>query len=90
MHAFNGGLELRLSNISKASAIEEVMQRAGKESVVAFLGDDLTDEDAFAALDGRGLTVLVRPEYRETRAQVWLKPPGEMLAFLTRWKQIAT
>jgi len=58
----------------------------GTERVeAAYLGDDLTDEDAFRALRGRGAAVLVRPEPRETEADAWLKPPGELLTFLDRW-----
>ena len=52
---------------------------------VAYLGDDLTDESAFQALNGHGLSVLVRSEFRETSARVWLRPPVELMAFLQRW-----
>ena len=38
------------------------------------------------ALQGRGLTVLVRRERRKTAAQAWLKPPEELLDFLVRWR----
>jgi trehalose-6-phosphatase len=42
---------------------------------VAFLGDDITDEAAFIALNARArpnLTALVKPNYRETAAALWL------------------
>ena len=55
------------------------------EYVASYLGDDLTDEDAFRALKGRGLSVLVRNELRETLADIWLKPPGELIDFLLKW-----
>ncbi|MGH9571319.1 MAG: hypothetical protein ACRD4F_16865, partial [Candidatus Angelobacter sp.] len=51
----------------------------------AYLGDDLTDEDAFQAINGRGLSVLVRPAWRSTTAQAWLRPPGELIQFLNDW-----
>jgi trehalose-6-phosphatase len=57
---------------------------------VAFLGDDLSDEAAFRAvrrIGKRGLSVLVRREFRETAAEIWLRPPGELLIFLERWGQ---
>jgi trehalose 6-phosphate phosphatase len=50
------------------------------------LGDDLTDEDAFQVLEGRGLSILVRAAYRETIARAWLRPPQELIAFLEQWR----
>jgi trehalose 6-phosphate phosphatase len=52
---------------------------------VAYLGDDLTDEDAFAALGDRGFSILVRTEVRASCARFWLRPPKELLAFLDEW-----
>jgi trehalose 6-phosphate phosphatase len=49
------------------------------------LGDDTTDESAFQAINGRGLSVLVRPRYRATAAEAWLKPPDEVFDLLQRW-----
>jgi trehalose-phosphatase len=53
----------------------------------AYLGDDLTDEDAFGAMAGKGLRVLVRPTLRDTLADLWLRPPEELVDFLLRWKE---
>jgi len=52
---------------------------------VAYLGDDNTDEAAFLALQGRGVSILVRPTWRETAAKYWLQPPDELLDFLGLW-----
>jgi alpha,alpha-trehalase len=47
-----------------------------------FIGDDLTDEDAFRELEHRGVGILVgRPEYR-TFARHVLRDPGEVEQFL--------
>ena len=51
----------------------------------AYLGDDSTDEHAFEAMNGHGLSVLVRPRYRPTAAQLWLRPPDEVLDLLEQW-----
>jgi trehalose-6-phosphatase len=53
--------------------------------VIAYLGDDRTDEDAFHALRGRGLTVLVRDQPRPTLAEVQLRPPQELIQFFRDW-----
>jgi len=85
LKAFDGGLELRVPDFTKADAVNTVLKEGGPGAVVAYMGDDLTDEDAFAALSGRGLPVLVRKEPRHTKAELWLKPPEELLAFLHKW-----
>jgi trehalose 6-phosphate phosphatase len=82
---FDGGLELRPRNRSKADAVRTILAEAGDEPAVAYLGDDATDEDAFRFLNGKGLTALVRPTYRTTAAQIWLRPPEEVVQFLADW-----
>lgn len=82
---FDGGLELRVRGRSKGDAVRQVLAESSPGAVCAYLGDDRTDEDAFAALDGQGLKVLVRPTLRRTRADLWLSPPRELTEFLDRW-----
>lgn len=82
---FDGGVELRAAGRTKATAVETILREAGKGAAVAYLGDDLTDEDAFEALGQKGLSVLVRAEARESAAHVRLRPPGELLDFLRDW-----
>jgi trehalose-phosphatase len=84
---FEAGLELRAGR-NKGAAVEAILEEAGGGGPVAFLGDDLTDEVAFRAVNGAArthLSVLVRQESRETVADVWLRPPGELKRFLERW-----
>jgi trehalose 6-phosphate phosphatase len=82
---FEAGLELRAAHPDKGDAVTAILENLNSQVRIAFLGDDLTDEDAFRVLAGRGLSVLVRPEYRETRANIWLKPPQELIGFLELW-----
>jgi alpha,alpha-trehalase len=56
----------------------------GPEVLPIYLGDDRTDEDAFAALRGRGLGILVTTTPRPTRADYSLQDPDEVCAFLAR------
>lgn len=83
--AFDGGMEIRATGCDKGSAVQEIMKDAHSGVVSAYLGDDRTDEDAFRALKGKGFSVLVCTEYRETAADLWLKPPEELLEFLKDW-----
>jgi trehalose-phosphatase len=83
---FDGGLELRTRGCNKQHAAKAILSEAGPASAIAYLGDDLTDEDAFAVTKPRGIAVLVRPEFRETAADVWLRPPDELLSFISRWR----
>lgn len=82
---FDGGVEMRMPDLDKGDAIRTVLAEMSSKTPVAYLGDDLTDERAFRALGERGLSVLVRTKPRRTAAQVWLKPPEELLDFLSRW-----
>lgn len=49
-----------------------------------YIGDDETDEDAFAALRDRGIGILVSASPRPTRARYALRDPGEVRVFLER------
>ncbi len=82
---FDGGIEMRVRRPNKGDVVQAILQETGYHDPIAFLGDDFTDEDAFAELNPFGLTVLVRKEYRPTTAQVWLRPPAELLMFLEQW-----
>jgi trehalose-phosphatase len=83
---FDGGLELRAVGCNKQYAVKAVLSETAEDSAIAYLGDDITDEDAFTAVKARGLGVLVRPEFRPTAADVWLRPPGELASFLQLWR----
>ncbi len=84
---FESGLELRTGR-NKGEAVDAIVEETGSGGPVAFLGDDLTDEQAFRAVNATArphLSTLVRREPRETAAEVWLRPPGDLLAFLKMW-----
>ncbi|MCW5980250.1 MAG: trehalose-phosphatase [Bryobacteraceae bacterium] len=52
------------------------------ETLPLFIGDDLTDEDAFRALKGTGAGVIVRDVPRPTAADYALDGPREVVEFL--------
>lgn len=82
---FDGGVEIRAASTDKGDAVYTLMNEMASDTPVAYLGDDSTDEHAFRAVNDRGLSVLVRAQWRRTAAQLWLKPPDELLQFLEQW-----
>lgn len=85
IHDFDGGLELRPKGINKGGAVKTMLQEMGPDGIAVYLGDDLTDEDAFEVIKNQGIGILVKNELRETKADVWLRPPEELIRFLNRW-----
>jgi trehalose 6-phosphate phosphatase len=88
---FEFGVELRVGR-DKGGAVEAILEeskrKTGKDLPVAYVGDDLTDEAGFRAVNASGrasLSVLMRREWRKTDADVWLRPPQELRSFLKRW-----
>lgn len=88
---FEAGLELRVG-CDKGGAVEAILTETGTDTQVArpvaYLGDDLTDEAAFRAvtnLGPLGLGILMRRQWHETEASVWLRPPVELREFLKNW-----
>ena len=82
---FDGGIELRVKGPDKGDAVRAILGEVSPESASAYLGDDRTDEDAFRAINGHGLSVLVRADSRPTDAEVWLQPPQGLIRFLEDW-----
>jgi trehalose-phosphatase len=88
---FERGLELRAGRDkgdAVAAVLAEMKASSAEEFAAAYLGDDLTDEAAFKAMnaaEGPHLSALVRRKWRETAADVWLRPPEELREFLNRW-----
>ena len=82
---FEGGIEIRPASKDKGDAVRAIFCEMGPDVAMAYLGDDITDEDAFGALTHRGLNILVREEYRPTLADAWIKPPEALLKFFRGW-----
>jgi trehalose-phosphatase len=82
---FDGGVEIRIPGADKGDVVRVLLSEMEPATPVAYLGDDATDERAFRVIRGRGLSVLVRPRWRQTAAQLWIKPPEELISFLTLW-----
>ncbi len=69
----------------KGRAVEwliDVVSKERGEIYPIYLGDDVTDEDAFLVLKGKGLTVLVTQEGRKSDAEYYLRNTEEVEEFL--------
>ena len=66
---------------------DQITQAAGKTVLPMFIGDDLTDEDAFDAVKADGIGILVRHTEdgdRPSAAGFTLQSPGQVREFLDR------
>lgn len=70
---FHEGLEMRVPGINKSRVVTSVLSEEPQDAVTAYLGDDLTDEDAFRALGENSHTILIGREDRPSAAK-WLLP----------------
>jgi trehalose-phosphatase len=59
------------------------MSETSRKPFPVYIGDDVTDEDAFEALKNKGMTVRVG-RYNKTTARYYLRNPGEVTEFLGR------
>jgi trehalose-phosphatase len=67
----------------KGRAVLWLIAELGLEAALpVYIGDDLTDEDAFRALAGRGLGIAVQETPQPTAAAYTLRDPGEVRTLL--------
>ena len=88
LRRFDGGLELRCRGRSKGDVLRDLLAGLPRGAPAAYLGDDETDEDAFRALQGRGIGVLVAERPRETAA-AHVIAPSAVAALLREWLEHA-
>ncbi len=60
----------------------ETLGLEGRNALPIYIGDDRTDEDAFRALEKRGVGILVSEHPQVTAANYWLNNPEEVERFL--------
>ena len=80
----DGGLELRAVGRDKGTAVRDLLAELPAGTLPVFVGDDVTDEDAFGAVQEIGFSVRVgRPA--STRADALLASPAAVTEFLDAW-----
>ena len=80
-----GGLELRARGHDKGSVVRRLHAAAPRRALGVFVGDDVTDEDAFEAVRTWGVGIKVGAPRRPTRARARLASVAEVERFLERW-----
>jgi trehalose-phosphatase len=84
----HGGVELRLQGRDKGTAVLSLISQAPAGTLGVFLGDDATDEDAFAAVHEWGFGVRVGDSGRPSLAAAWLPSCAAVTAFLEEWLRV--
>jgi trehalose 6-phosphate phosphatase len=81
----DGGVELRARGRDKGTTVRELLDEAPRGTLGVFVGDDLTDEDAFAAVAGKGFGIRVGTGTRASRATGSLPSCEAVASFLEQW-----
>lgn len=66
----------------------EALNFTKENAIPVFIGDDITDEDAFVSIDAEGIGILVGTHGEETAATFALKDTDEVRLFLERFYSI--
>lgn len=88
LDAIARGLELRLRGHDKGTAVGDLLARSPAGTLAVYVGDEITDEDAFRAVRERGFGVKVREPERPTLATGRLADPDAVTAFLEEWVRV--
>lgn len=77
-------VEVRPAGVDKGRALCELLESDAPDALPLYVGDDRTDEDAFAALPAAAVTVRVGPADVVTAARYRLPDPAAVHAFLAQ------
>jgi trehalose-phosphatase len=81
----DGGIELACTERTKGTAVHDLLAAAEPDVYPVYVGDDSTDEDAFRAIAGNGLGILVAEEPRPSLATARLPSIEAVADFLETW-----
>lgn len=76
-------VEVRPVGSNKGKAVQFLLAGEHTNTLPIYIGDDLTDEEAFTALGERAVTVIVADPPRASAAQYYLQNTREVLQFLS-------
>jgi trehalose-phosphatase len=82
---FNGGVEIRCTGRNKGDVLGELLDLQPSGTFSVYIGDDITDEDGFREISGRGIGIKVGETERPTAATGFLASCEEVRDFLRAW-----
>ena len=85
---FNGGVEVRCRGWNKGDALASLLTRQPNDVLAVYIGDDDTDEDAFAVLRERGFGIKVGHNGKPTAARAHLADCLAVADFLRTWRTV--
>jgi len=69
----------------KGEAVKKILHKFSKKDILPiYLGDDVTDEDAFRVLRVKGLSVFIGNPFKKSNAKYYLKSVSEVRLFLKK------
>jgi trehalose-phosphatase len=81
----DGGIELRARGRDKGDVVRWLLGLSPPRTLPVYIGDDATDEDAFRAVIGRGISIRVGVSERPSAARLRLASPDDVVVFLEEW-----
>jgi len=75
-------VEIRPAFSNKGKAVCQLLAARGPSALAVYIGDDQTDEDAFALLPEESITIRVGPATTPTAARYRIPEPEDVLRFL--------
>jgi len=76
-------IEVRPVGSNKGKAVQFLLAGEYINTLPVYIGDDLTDEEAFVALGDRGITIVVADPPRASAAKYYLSDTREVHRFLS-------
>jgi trehalose 6-phosphate phosphatase len=86
---FNRGLEIRAQGWDKGKALVELLGHEPEGTFCVYIGDDLTDEDAFRAIRTVGIGIKVGDPGTASEARGFLPDVRAVRDFLEAWSGLA-
>jgi trehalose-phosphatase len=88
MRAADGGIELRAPGRDKGTAVRELMAASPPGTLPVYVGDDETDEDAFAVVRSEGFGLLVSGVERPSQAAGRVSSVEDLTLLLEGWLEL--